>query len=300
MLGYSSLSVTVGTFFIFTLNTLMAWRHVALVCAVLPICATIALCFVILCLFSLIDCCVFLKFNIKNVLISHLLQVPETPMWLLSKNRPEDAEKSLQWLRGWVSKSVVTHELKELQCYSELSRSCDTCIEQNQKCAHPLPTLRDKCHELIQRKTLRPFFLTMLIFGIGLFSGINGMMPFIVQIFKAYDSPLPPDDTAAIFSFVSNLGIIAFLILMRFTGKRPLYLTMLASIIVITAIICCYGFILLPSGYNSFDKSNHFSTDNQKALTYIPFVGIILWNFCTYCSVNAMGWQLLSEIFPYK
>lgn len=46
MIGYSSLSVALGSFFIFTLNTLMPWRMVALVCMFIPITTWIGLYFV--------------------------------------------------------------------------------------------------------------------------------------------------------------------------------------------------------------------------------------------------------------
>lgn len=46
MLGYASISVTLGASFVFFLNTLIAWRTVALVCLFIPISAMIGLLFV--------------------------------------------------------------------------------------------------------------------------------------------------------------------------------------------------------------------------------------------------------------
>lgn len=220
-------------------------------------------------------------------------------MWLLSKNRTADAEKSLQWLRGWVPKSTIANELKQLERYSERSKYCAACIKQNAKCQHPLPTMGEKFRELKRPDTLKPFWIVILLFAIASFAGIMGMQPFIVQISKAYETPIAPDRTAAIMSFANNLANVGFIVLIRFTGKRPLYLTMLSGLLLTTCTICAYGFIVLPTGYNSFDQTQKFSLEN-KQLGYIPFVCIILWSGFTYFGVNSLAWQMLSEIFPYK
>lgn len=270
LLAYSSLVSIFGSFIIYTLNTLMPWRSVALVCMCLPILTVIALCF-----------------------------VPETPMWLLSKNRSDDAEKALQWLRGWVAKTSVAKEFEELQRYSENSQSCSNCTMQNVKCSHPPPTIYEKICELRRSDTMKPFCLLSLLIAIGAFSGPTAMAPFIVQIMKAYNSPIEPDRTATLVSFANNLGVVGFLTLIRFTGKRPLYLTMLSGIFLLATAVCAYGFIYLPSGYNSFDPTNYVSMDN-KYLAYIPLICIILWNGFSNCAVVTLPWQLLSEVFPYK
>lgn len=222
-------------------------------------------------------------------------------MWLLSKNRTAQAEKSLQWLRGWVPKESVElqREFQDLQRYSERYKSCAMCTKQNQKCSHPLPTFSEKLSELKRKPTLKPFFIVMSLFLIASFSGIAAMTPFIVQIFKAYEVPMAPDRAAALLSFVNNIGQICFLILIRFTGKRYLYLTMLTMVFFCSAAICTYGYIVLPSGYNSFDRSEAFHLEN-KIFGYIPLICIILWSFCSFCGVLSMPWQILCEAFPYK
>lgn len=218
-------------------------------------------------------------------------QVPETPLWLLSKNRTRDAEKSLCWLRGWVSSDRVSDEFQAMQRYSQRYKSCHACITLNLKCTHPLPTWTEKLGELKRKQTLKPFFIVMALFFIAAFSGILGMMPFQVQIFKAYESPMAPDQATALVNVVNNLANLTFLLLIRFTGKRNLYLILLAMVFLCSAVVCGYGFAFLPIGYNSFDELQTFSLEN-KGLSYIPFVCIILWNFCTFCVIHSMPWQV--------
>lgn len=103
-------------------------------------------------------------------------------MWLLSKNRTDDAEQALQWLRGWIPKSAIAQEFQELKRYSERSKSCADCIEQNKMCSHPMPTIYENMRELRQKQTMKPFFIVMSLFAIGAFSGVKAMEPFIVQV----------------------------------------------------------------------------------------------------------------------
>lgn len=44
-----------------------------------------------------------------------LFFVPESPHWLLLKNRTDDARKSLAWLRGWVSIDRIEIEFRSIQ-----------------------------------------------------------------------------------------------------------------------------------------------------------------------------------------
>ncbi|XP_055309098.1 facilitated trehalose transporter Tret1-like, partial [Sitodiplosis mosellana] len=241
LLAITGMNASLGMFFVLILNTLMPWRIVGLVCMFVPIVTIVALCF-----------------------------VPETPMWLLSKNRTVEAEKSLCWLRGWVPKEKIAKEFEAMQHYSDRTKFCDSCIKQNLKCTHPPPTMVEKIKEMRRSHTMKPFFILMSLFFISAFSGISSMNPFIVQIFKAYDSPIPVDRATAIQGFVSNIATISFMCLVKFTGKRKLYLTMLAGSLLCAATVAAYGFAVLPSGYNSFDQSQHFSLEN-KNLAYIPF-----------------------------
>lgn len=270
-MAYSSMSPPIGIFIVFAFNVLMPWRLVALVCSTVPVITAIAVCF-----------------------------LPETPQWLLSKNRKLDAEKSLQWLRGWVSRDAIAAEFSELQIHSERSKSCEICIKQDMKCVHPLPTMREKFSDIKRKRTLKPFAIVALLFILAQFSGILSMSPFMVQIFKAYESPIPPDQAVAIMSFVNNLATVIFMVAVRFTGKRRFYLAMLSGIFMCSAVLSVYGFVYLPSGFMSFDQRvESFQLENPN-IHYVPLICLILWSCFSYCGFLGMPWMLLSEIFPFK
>lgn len=124
------MSYNFGIFIVLGLGLTLSWRQVACICAIFPFSCLIAVLF-----------------------------VPESPSWLLLKDRPQDAQKSLQFLRGWVSPQTIHDEFTKLQKYSENSSSCIACTKQSIKCQHPKPTFCDKIKEIKRKRTLKPFLL---------------------------------------------------------------------------------------------------------------------------------------------
>ncbi|XP_031629200.1 facilitated trehalose transporter Tret1-like [Contarinia nasturtii] len=272
LIGYSFIYGTIGVFTTFLLNTLMAWRTICMVYLAVPIITAISICF-----------------------------IPESPQWNLSKNRTADAEKSLRWLRGWVSSETVAKEFQDLKRHSKRAKSCFECIKYDLECTHPLPTLSEKFTEFKRRQTLRPFFIVISMFFLTQFTGNLSMRPFIVQIFKAYDSPIASDQAVTIMSMLDNVTNVIIMILVRFTGKRRIYLVCISGVLVCTSIISWFGFTYLPPGHISFDQTNNkpFHLENQS-LGYIPMICLMMWNTFSYCGLNTVPWMLLSEMFPFK
>lgn len=266
----AGVAVMLGFFMVYLLGTVTTWRTTAAICASIPIATMIAICF-----------------------------VPETPMWLLSKDRADDALKSLQWLRGWVSPKAVEQEFQEMKRYSLNSAKCAACAKTNAStCQHPPLTEWMKLKELTRKRNLRPFVLVMLFFVFGQLSGLTGMRPYLVQIFQAYGVPLDANWATVSTGLLGLIANIVCMVSIKFVGKRRLALTSMA----VTALSCIslaiYAFNTFPPGWTSFDI--HSETSHVTNMGYIPMVLFFMLAFFTSVGVLPVPWILLSEVFPFR
>lgn len=137
--------VVIGILVQFVLGTFLKWRKIALVCSVMPLLTIIALFF-----------------------------VPESPYWLLTKNRVKEARKSLAWLRGWVEVHKVSEEFDEIH---------QSLI---QKRHHSEKTTSTKFHERFlpytKRTFLVPFALVSSTLFVGCFSGKTPLQTYAVEV----------------------------------------------------------------------------------------------------------------------
>lgn len=126
---------------------------------------------------------------------SPVFQLPETPLWLLSKGRTAEAERSLQWLRGWVPASAVATEFEATKRYSERANCCVACQKADAKCTHPRANIANTLRELLRKRTRRPFALIMFCFVVTQFGGMHSIRPYMVQIFSVFSVPIDPSWT---------------------------------------------------------------------------------------------------------
>lgn len=263
----AGVSVMIGFTIVYFLGTVIVWRTAALICLSVPVATMIAICF-----------------------------VPETPMWLLSKNRNEEALKSLQWLRGWVSPKAVQKEFDEIVRYSDYSNKCAPCQKTEFKCDHPPANTKDKFKELIRKRTLKPFALVMIFFLFSQFSGLTAMRPYMVQIFKAFRIPVDPGWATVNIGIIGLIANIVCMVFIRLVGKRRLALFSMVGTMICCMLLGFYAFHNLPHDLTSFN----IPTYEYGHVDATPMILIFFLAFFTSVGIASIPWMLLSEVFPFK
>lgn len=192
---------------IYWLNTILSWRQLALICTAVPVIATLA-----------------------------ILLVPETPIWLLSKGRTDDALKALQWLRGWTANEKITTEFKTLQEYQKNAHKCYACEKQQQNCPHPTPSFQEKLHDFMRRRTFTPFLLLATQFVLMQLCGLFPMRPYSIQILKTFNTSVSAEVVNSLMPTISILANILILLTIHKFGKRRMYLYSSIGVM-----LCCFA-----------------------------------------------------------
>lgn len=134
-----------GIFLQFILGTFFSWRTVALISCVLPL-----------------------------ITITALFFVPESPYWLLTKGRVEDAKRSLCWLRGWVPFARVESEFQQIHEVLDAKRREADAIK--------LLPLHKRLEPFMNRGFVYPFMFISGLFFVGHFSGKTPLQTYAVQV----------------------------------------------------------------------------------------------------------------------
>lgn len=196
--------IILGIFSQFLFGTFIGnWRTITLVSSCVPIIAIILLCF-----------------------------VPESPHWLILKNRDEDAKKSLMWLRGWTNSfESVKNEFEELK--NSLSSRC----EQNGK-------RESVINEFAKRTFWMPYLICSLSFFIGHFSGMTTLQTYAVIIFTSLNAPIDKYFATTILGCLELIGTIVCVIFVKFVGKRKLSFFSMIGCGICFLLTAIYAFVI--------------------------------------------------------
>lgn len=184
-----STCVIAGVFIQFIMGSLMTWRTVAAISAFFPVISILTLFF-----------------------------VPESPTWLIRKQRFSEARQALQWLRGWVQEKSIKAEFDQL--FNELITIPALENDVNSKGNSCGKTL----HMFTKRSFLAPFLLVSYTFFTGHFSGKTSLQTYAVQIFHTLKAPINKYYATILLGVAELIATVSCVFLIHFTGKRPLVL----------------------------------------------------------------------------
>lgn len=220
---------------------------------------------------------------------------------MLTKNRSNEALKSLQWLRGWVKPELVEEEFRELQRYKVLSQSCNAQDDGDQS----QPTLCNKIRDILRKGTLIPFILISVQYMLAVFTGVSPYRPYLVQVLYYYESPIDPNLAISYIGWIGTLANISILFTIRVLGKRAIYLLSLAIVNVTCLALSLYGYLLLPNDKLSFDiiganVTTLIQPTQTETIRYMPLIGFSILSFFGSYGVTSIPNLLNAEVFSLK
>lgn len=108
---------------------------------------------------------------------------------------------------------------------SNTSNACVSCTKQAIRCYHPKPTFCDKIKELKLRRNILPIILMCCFYIFSNFSGSSVWDPYIIQVLRAFGTPINPNSATILISCVETVAAIALLLIVKSLGRRKIYLT---------------------------------------------------------------------------
>ncbi|XP_014285740.1 facilitated trehalose transporter Tret1 isoform X1 [Halyomorpha halys] len=253
--SFTSVYVSVGTLLMYTMGTFLHWKTVMAISICVPVLTFIA-----------------------------ILQIPESPVWLLLKGRDADATKSLCWLRGWTTPDKVEKELRQMQDHAIASKLVTGEIsEKNPDGILRKPTLKEKLVDLMRPAMIQPLTLVIAYFFFTHCTGLNGARPYLVKVYTRLGVSINPFFGTVLGAISQIVGVIVCMLIVRRVGKRKLSLITMFTCSIINL---CLGF------YSLLHETGNLS------LSWLPLVLMALVSFTANTGFAIIPWTLLSEVFP--
>lgn len=204
------------------------------------------------------------------ILFVGMFIAPESPRWLISHGRTEEARKILLKIYD-NSDEETDREITEIN--DALSKHVDV-----------------KFREVFTRRMRRPLVIGILIQAFQQFCGINTAMYYSATIIKM--AGFNDNSTAIWFStlvaFGNALSTVICLFLIDRVGRRKLLFTSLSGI--------TFGLVVL--GLSFFLNERSMISDKASGITAV--CALIFYTLFFALGMGPVPWALTSEIFPLK
>ncbi|KAF6197465.1 hypothetical protein GE061_020171 [Apolygus lucorum] len=256
--SYAQLCGSIAYFVVYLLNYITSWRTTAIFCSFVPIVTLLA-----------------------------ISMVPETPLWLISRGRLNDAEAALCWLRGWVQPREVSGELQSLILYHKqmttgLSIKKESSTESQEELVGINDmSLRQKFGYFIRPQMMKPLFLIISYFFFFYASGFQTTRPFLVTVLETYGiSQDDAENSIVVIAAVGILGYAACMVAVKKLGKR------IISLVSLSGCAACTFALAAVSG--------------QSHLTSWFYTIMLAYSFFSSVGVAPIPWMLQSELYPFQ
>ncbi|RVE43198.1 hypothetical protein evm_012147 [Chilo suppressalis] len=240
----------IGILIAFSLGAYLNWYQLALVVAVAPV-----------------------------MLFFALLFVPETPSSLLLRGREQEAEKSLQWLRG--PDADIRQELATIRTNILASKQ----YNDGRNC---------KLQVLLSKRLTRPVLITCGLMFFQRFTGAHVFNFYAVSMFKKTFRMMNPHGGAIATSVVQLLASCLSGMLIDNVGRLPLLMTSGVMMSIALAGFGSYAY------YEDVIRNSASAAHDAGAYDWIPLVCVLTFTIAFSLGISPISALLIGELFPLE
>lgn len=247
LVAFASVGVSTGVFIEYVLGGFLPWTVCAGISSLVPITSLIL---------------IFL--------------FPETPSYLMSQQKPEQARRALNRLRGG-------------SC--DLEREMDTLVKfSNKNQVKHLSGPREILTAVLKPSALKPLFMLILYFLIYQWSGTNAITFYATEIFIDTGVKMNKEFLTGLLGFVRLLATVAACILCRRCGRRPLTF--------VSAIGC--GLSMLGIGLYKLFTAGIKPADLDGSHSWLPAFCVFTYTIACTIGFLVIPWVMIGEVYPLQ
>lgn len=252
-----SLALTIGVLFCHTLGTYLSWQHCALICS-------------------------FITFSSLLLIIF----TPESPAWLISKGRFEEASEVFIWLRGESEEQEA--ELEKMITAQKMARKSSVAGQDIPLALRIKRATRYFSETCRKPEFYKPITIMVFIYIMFQFAGINVISSYATDIIEQV---VGPEANAKFLMIALDVERLLCNILAVYFMKTLKRRTVLFS----SGFICVVAY-LGKAGYVYLKQSNQLPFDSQ----WIPIALIGLYMFSLTVGISSIPFALSGELFPFE
>jgi Arabinose efflux permease len=193
--------------------------------------------------------------------------IPESPSFLISKDKVKEARESLLWYRG-DDEDVTEVEMRFLQSQ-----------------AFTKPNNVSVAALFTDRGVFRGFIIGFILIMGQQITGANFVLTYTASIFKAAGSKLEPDICTIIIGMLQLIASIVSCVVVNKAGRKILLLlTYLGIFLALSTMGACYYLIDTGTDISSF--------------SFVPIVALSFFVTCNAMGVGPVPYILFGEILP--
>lgn len=203
------------------------------------------------------------------VMVVGVYFIPETPRWLLSKDRREDAIESMHWLRG--KNADIYPEMQEMEKSIIIAKDVAAWVE------------------FLKFQLLKPLIICILMFALQQLCGNNVIKVYTTTIFDATKTDMDSSLETIIVGIVGVCGTVTCICTVDIVGRRIL--------LVISTVMMTLSMIAIGVYFKIQDSRPDFA---QDTLYWLPLVSLLANSYFYAIGCGPIAWTLSTELFSTR